>query len=210
MRMKNERLGSGYRRKKPLPFPLGVEELTSIAEGINQTHPPYGSLFAMCYIFGLRISEALSIKARDLEYNRAEDVWVLRVITKKRKDASILRVLPSLCKEGEDKLLRMIEERHTGTDPAELMFDTNRKLAYFYFQKNRVEVNAVDFQKREIIDMPAFKMHPHYLRHCRLTHLVTYYGFDLFKLTQYAGWTSPNVAMTYVNLDWRNLLTGKA
>ena len=52
-------------------------------------------------------------------------------------------------------------------------------------------------------------IHPHSLRHYRLTHLVENYGFDAYDLTVYAGWTfktgigQTGQLDTYLHLDWR-------
>lgn len=52
-------------------------------------------------------------------------------------------------------------------------------------------------------------IHPHLLRHYRLTHLVDTYGFDQWDLIIYAGWTLggamgvPVPLDSYIHLDWR-------
>jgi len=53
-------------------------------------------------------------------------------------------------------------------------------------------------------------VHPHSLRHYRLTHLVEYFGFDPYDLTIYAGWKfgtglkgSSGPIDVYLHLDWR-------
>jgi len=47
---------------------------------------------------------------------------------------------------------------------------------------------------------------PHWIRHIRLTHLVTEYGYKEFQLMLYAGWTDPRPAKDYLQMRWEDLL----
>lgn len=57
------------------------------------------------------------------------------------------------------------------------------------------------------------KIHSHSLRHFRITHLVSHYGFDPFDITAYSGWTfrttfggmgmGSGQLDTYLHLAWR-------
>ena len=49
-------------------------------------------------------------------------------------------------------------------------------------------------------------MNPHFLRDIRLTHLVTMYDFDGFRLAKYAGWKNSVPAERYVRLGYHDLL----
>ena len=47
---------------------------------------------------------------------------------------------------------------------------------------------------------------PHWIRHLRLTHLVTVYGYKEYQLVRYAGWTDSRPAKNYVEMNWKDLL----
>lgn len=49
-------------------------------------------------------------------------------------------------------------------------------------------------------------LNPHFLRHIRLTHLVTLYDFNEQELRMYAGWTDGRPAKHYIELRWGDLL----
>jgi integrase len=49
------------------------------------------------------------------------------------------------------------------------------------------------------------KVHPHFLRHSRLTHLVKIWQFDSHRLQLFAGWSNPKPAQVYVHLDWKDI-----
>jgi len=49
-------------------------------------------------------------------------------------------------------------------------------------------------------------MNPHFLRDIRLTHMVTMYGFNVFQLVRFAGWTTISPAERYVMMSTKDLV----
>jgi len=49
-------------------------------------------------------------------------------------------------------------------------------------------------------------MNPHFLRDIRLTHLVTMYDFDGFRLAKFAGWKNSVPAERYVRLGYSDII----
>lgn len=47
---------------------------------------------------------------------------------------------------------------------------------------------------------------PHYLRHVRLTHLVTVYNFNEHMLRRFAGWTDTRPARFYIEIKWQDFM----
>jgi integrase len=47
---------------------------------------------------------------------------------------------------------------------------------------------------------------PHFIRHIRLTHLVTKYGYREEQLIRYAGWSDSRPAKNYIEMNWKDLL----
>jgi integrase len=54
--------------------------------------------------------------------------------------------------------------------------------------------------------LEGLRLYPHWLRHIRLTHLVTDYGCDTEYLKQFTGWGTERTAKEYVNLDIKDLV----
>ena len=48
------------------------------------------------------------------------------------------------------------------------------------------------------------EVHPHLLRHTRLTHVVREYRLNEFDLMKLAGWSDPRPAKKYVHLMWQD------
>ena len=66
-----------------------------------------------------------------------------------------------------------------------------RTKAYYYDSKKEMDITR--------------PYYPHFLRHCRLSHLAEHHHFDAIKLMYWAGWTDPKLANIYVRMDWRAL-----
>lgn len=47
---------------------------------------------------------------------------------------------------------------------------------------------------------------PHWIRHIRLTHLITMYDFNENLLQKYAGWTDTRPSKFYAELSWNDIL----
>lgn len=54
--------------------------------------------------------------------------------------------------------------------------------------------------------MKQYGVNPHWLRHIRLTHLVTVYDFSDQLLVRWAGWTDSKPAKHYIELKWFDFL----
>lgn len=198
--------------RKPIPFPIAINEIEPLA----QLYPePYDMLFRVCYLYGARIGEALTLRYSDLKLTRdnyGRDILTAHILTEKNKRTPF-RVLPAIAggvnltpfqKEEAKitaKLLAALPDAREG-----LVFPgITRQLAHYYFNKQAIAIRAFLMSERRIIDLEEFRIYPHYLRHCRLTHLVEEYGYDHIKLMQYAGWTDVRPASIYLQLDWHNL-----
>jgi len=54
--------------------------------------------------------------------------------------------------------------------------------------------------------LKKYGFNPHFLRHIRLTHLVTVKNFTDQKLVVYAGWTDSTPAKAYMEMSYRDLI----
>lgn len=205
--------GTGFdKRKKPIPMPLAADELQYMADGYNGLDR---MLFIQCYKFGQRISEALATKRGDVtfEQHHGKDVMVLNSITEKNRQMPF-RVLPCFV---DDPMSNEFADFVRDAPHGKLYPNYTRHIAYQNMRKRGAAKFAVmalvphrseTAKNQWAIEQVEYCMHPHYLRHCCLTHKVLYSGLDLLQLMQFAGWSTPNPAMVYIHLNWRELLGG--
>jgi len=199
-------------RKKPIPFPISIDEIETLA----QFYPsPYSILFRISYLYGSRIGEALGVRADDFKIetdNYGREVLTVRLMTEKNKKTP-MRVLPAIIsgekltnfQKEEAVITKKVLEELPGEGERLVFPGISRQLAHYYFSKQAINIRALLLAEKKIIELEAFKLHPHYLRHCRLTHLVEEYAYDHIKLMQFAGWTDVRPASVYLQLDWHNL-----
>jgi len=149
------------------------------------------ALVSYLYLTGARISEVLfKVKIKDItvEKNDGRVFYVFYLYTEKRREKTDIYRKVGIPydknKDFIDIILGYI--KRSGLVESSYLFDINRRTAH------RLCVKWMGF-------------HPHFLRHTRLTHLASMYGFNALELQQFAGWTNTNPASVYVHLNWKDL-----
>lgn len=195
-------LGEYGDRKKPVAMALPRHELVRVQA--KYEYPEVKALFGVCYLGGLRIGEALKLKPEDCGFKNSEgrELLTLRVLTEKNR-VSPMRTLPIMLEGPEKEMAEPFLSFQT--TPGKPIFKLTRQNAHYHLTRQRVAVSALDMATRQIIDVPDYPLHPHYLRHCRLTHLVTDYNFDAMRLKMFAGWKDLKCADIYLRLGWQDL-----
>ena len=74
-----------------------------------------------------------------------------------------------------------------------------------YFKKVRFKVLMLDEEKKQWVE-GEWHLFPHYLRHCRASHLVAHFNFREYELMKFMGWVDSDSAKFYIKLDYRDLL----
>jgi len=199
-------------RKKPIPFPVPIDEIKPLSEYYPE---PYDTLFLTCYLYGCRIGEALNLDKNHLKINNdsyGRKVLVATILTEKNR-INPLRRIPAILagetlnpfQQEETKIAEHIHE-HQETSEKKLFPNITRQKAYNHFSEQKIEVMALQTEPNtKMIRIPQFKINPHFLRHCRLTHLREQYHYDSGDLMQYAGWTDTRPAAIYIQLDYKHL-----
>lgn len=201
--------------KKPVPFPPAISEINALADFYPE---PYALMFRTMYLYGARVSETLKLMPRDFELTQDEDgrdVLLATLVTLKNKTAP-LRVIPAIIsgenltdfqKEEAAITQHLMETLTHQTDRTARLFDTTRQRSFNMFFKQTYATRAIDPKTKTFTMLEDFKIHPHFLRHARLTHLVEEYPEygNAIALMKYAGWSDPRPASVYLNLDWRHL-----
>ncbi len=198
---------STYKKKKPLPHVVTLEYLYRISEQLNDTESK--ALFYALYLTGARISELLETERKDyhVENYRGYKVMYVDLITLKRKQKMIRSVPIMLDYSRTDEELKMADllwKYIITMKPDQSPFPFVRKTAWKKI-RTPISVRAVS-PNGEYLKNHEFLIHPHYLRHCRLTHLVQYYRYDTSYLKKITGWTNDTPAKVYVQLDTTALI----
>lgn len=193
---------------KPVPEVISMEETLSLWEEYDR--PEDKTLFALLYITGCRITEALGIRPVDMETATMEAASPMRVLKiklvtlKNRKHKFRIVPVPIENKvEGKmsEFIFKYIEKNNIPDDRR--IIRLSRSNAWNRLSSKRLIARAT--HNKKVIERYEFKVRPHYLRHCRLTHLVQYYDYNETKLTYFAGWTNSAPAVVYVRLNWMDL-----
>ena len=212
MRAVNTKGGHAKHKIKPVPMTISLEKVWALGVGLK--HPEYQALFFLLYLTGQRISEALGspgirtgIKYTDFSRPNA-DFLVVRSYTEKNRLVPMRNIpirLGGIEKNMSEIVMAFAEQRQN----AKQIFSCTRQAACMYFRYHlRFTVEAFgninDPKNRKMIEI-EYRLNPHYLRHCRITHLVELYDYDHYKLTYFAGWGSTSLASIYVHFNWRML-----
>lgn len=192
---------AGKKPVKPIPEAMTMGEILQLGGTYQDTGDQ--ALFYFCYLTGARISEALDVTARDIQDKG--DYLTVKLITRKNQRVPF-REVPIPTTQKERPMLSHIYEYIKG-DPGDRIFPgLSRNNAWFRLSRKSIRIRAILLgENREIIRDYVKKINPHYLRHCRLTHLVQHYGYNELRLMRFAGWTNTQPAIVYVHLNWMDL-----
>ena len=167
----------------------------------------YKTYFILSYCLGGRVSEILNLRKMDFQYGVDEtygEYIQATLLTEKKKGA---------WKANQTRDLRLffdLEKTYCEDiwDFVNVFGEDN--LIFPQFDRIRAwrQIHKIDFgpirvvklikKKREIVVRDRFFGFPHFLRHCRLTHLLNDFHFTMPALVQFAGWDNYDMAKTYV------------
>lgn len=205
--------GNKYEKVKPIPIPTTQEVI--LRAGQECLSGEDRALWFYLYLTGCRISEAVGNKGKragirlDNISHPNDSITVIRAYTEKNRRLPF-RNLPIQNTGTEGIMTKEFLDFANTTQGNSQIFTLSRQRAFNHFHDNiKIDVEAIfDLHKPDIRRIELVKdwnPSPHYLRHCRLTHLVELYNFDYMKLMAFAGWSNPMLAMTYVHFNWRML-----
>jgi len=198
-------------RKKPIPMAIDPKDLFDIVHRINNLNTIHRwsatCLASFLYLTGARITEALNVKFRDIEI-KSDNLILVDLRTLKSKIYTIRKIPISPVKTDKPffEILKiyLTEEEF---DKEDYVFPfSSRFLVYRIFEKITIEnLLQLDPNSRKWIEKD-YKLHPHYFRHCRLSHLVSIFNFSELELMRFAGWSSTKPCVFYIKLNYKDLL----
>lgn len=191
--------------KKPVPEVINKGDVIELAKSIDDSK--IKALFCALYLTGGRITEVLNLKPKDIELVESKDgktAMLVKMITLKNKKTGV-RIVPIDVRKANMELIKpLLELRQKTRNDDKMWGDMSRNLAFYYISKLKFElyVRKAGGETERVM----FKLHPHYLRHVALTHLVSHYDFTDSELKQFAGWSNTVPAATYVHLKYKDIL----
>lgn len=143
-------------------------------------------ILAVMYLTGARVSEIKGLHYDKIwrETIQGKDCFVFKLANLKNKKVKE-KYIPVVIEE-EPELCQLIKSYYDSTTTDIIIPGSHQRL----------------YQ----ISMEELGYNPHFLRHCRLTHLTVNKKFTELQLTKWAGWTDARPATTYVSMDYTNLV----
>jgi len=149
------------------------------------------ALVAFLYLTGARISEVVrQIKKYQLEIKDLDGTQYLviaNVNCLKRKEGNEAKRNIPINIDKEMSFLKYIFEWVDELAEEECIFPISRQTAH------------------NILIRMDENMWPHLMRHLRLTHLTTDYGFSAGELKNLTGWSNTSPADSYIHLNWMDI-----
>ncbi len=186
----------GPKAKKSVPRAVDKENIDRIMDCIYDMHKDEWqaerdiALCTLIYGCGLRISEALNIKARDFLRNND----IITIVGKGNKTRS-LPVLPIV----KERIKKYINSCPYTIMPDDFLFKSARGLKYSPVLFEKLIQNI-----RIMLDLPN-DITPHAFRHSFATHLLSN-GADLRSIQQLLGHSSLSTTQVYTKVDKKRLL----
>jgi len=162
---------------------IPISEVKKTIQGQTREWPK--SLIAFLYIFGVRISEALDVKVKDIEFDHEEDLVGVTIRLGKKREAKgpytqeIHTVWAPLETAFMPIFLRRLRARSKGGSKNSRLWPYTRQASWYHINKVNPELSH------------------HVFRHSRLQHLADQ-GATPWELRDFAGWEDTRPAEDYV------------
>lgn len=158
------------------------------------------ALYYFLYLTGGRINEVTDFTKNRLDIFPDRRVVTLRTLKQRRGDT--LRKIPipigKTAQCQEDVMWEVVSAYLNPFDTYDKPFRKWGNMSVYIARHIPLRVEARVKGPYEYIDKVIEKrLHPHYLRHCRATHLVNYYHFTDNQLCHFFGWRNPMMALEY-------------
>ena len=153
------------------------------------------ALYLVLYVTASRIREVIRDSKKDLMSIKKKDISFIE-----RNDRRIILI---------DIRNEKNKTKHRKEIPLVLDKDENIiiwKMIKEYLDMICLEDELFPFSYRYAYRLLEPYCNPHWLRHIRLTHLITVYDFNESLLSKYAGWTDSRPAKHYAELRWTDFL----
>lgn len=179
--------GSSWSRQRRLKENIGKniptqEKIIQLGNSFDQLQ--HKILFFLLYLTAGRISEVMALKRDNFQFVVRNNRPIMLIDMPNRKH-----------KKRKTKTLGIPLDAETDITKPVAEYITHGVGELFTFRSVR--------RAEQILE--KIDMNPHWIRHIRLTHLLTIYDFKETQQQFYAGWTDTRPAAIYTELDWYDL-----
>lgn len=196
----------GAKRGRHRPEVLDTQALANLAKDLPDEDR---ALFACLVLTGARISEALSLTRASFNFDIADDPLLagrgLATVTLRteKREGQPTRIVPFVAfSTGEAILFKWLREFVESKDVDSLLWPMKRTCVKERFVKLTFKAYCRKHKEQAYCQC---HVHPHYLRHCRATHLVSSYGMPESVLKVTMGWApQTRTPEKYLHLNWRD------
>lgn len=188
---------------KPQPDVISLREVYELSKLLK--HPEDVALYYIIYLSGCRVSEALELRGMDIELAISGDTGLLlfRNMPTRKNRKFKFRDIPVVINSPEEKkmaefIYAYLKQFHPEKKVFEKLKQTTLKERFSRAIKvdTFAQINSGKGSAKR--DRYRFGLYPHYLRHCRATHLSEWYDIPPFQFLNLFGWTDLRPASTYV------------
>ena len=191
--------------KKPILDPLEFKDIYNIwKNAMSKAGKKAQFEFALLYLTGARVGEIVQVRKADFKkYKKGEKEYLTVTLPTLKNRRRRSRIIPLVKEEPYTEMVESIEDYLYYLYPTEriIQVQTARGLRKKISKVGEFETMAIYPNQRKKKEVKR-SFYPHFLRHCRLTHLVKYHHFDGNRLMYFAGWSDPRLSSIYVSLDW--------
>lgn len=176
-----------------IPSVLSKEEVRKLLNAISNWK--HRLMIEFLYGSGLRVSELLNIKLKDLELDKSYGY-----VRNGKGGKDRLIVLPNVVAE---KIKNLVEIEKLKEE--DFLFQSNRNKRYHMRSIQKIVRNAS--KKAKLKNWK--EIHPHTLRHSFATHLIQN-GYDVTNVQAMLGHKSPETSLIYTHIASPNMINIKS
>jgi integrase len=146
------------------------------------------AFIAIAYLTAGRVDEIVKTIATDdisFETYYGVECMLTTLPNLKNRKVKIKKIPTPIGKEGD--IANIIRDYVKSLQEGDILFPFSRQMAWKKMRKLCGFTN-------------------HWMRHIRLTHMITMYDYNEQQLTKFAGWTDSRPAKTYMHLKVKDLL----
>lgn len=190
-----------YEPKRPIPYASPPIELYH--KGLMIENKPAKALYFFLYLTGARINEATAFSPSHITLY--DNYITIRLKTLKarsdfRRNRHIPIPLGIHAKCNEIAMWDIVANYLQRFDVNDKPFMLWKNMSEYLAEKItiRIEASVRNDKGRWNDEIITKRFNPHYLRHCRLTHLVDVYQLGITQVADFAGHANINMSARYV------------
>lgn len=193
---------------RPIYFPNSPDVILATGQQIKDERAR--ALYYFLYVTGCRINEATDFTPSRL--TKFKDFYQIKLKTLKarsafRKFRDVIIPRGEVCRCFENKMWNDVAPFLDKHQQFQYPFRKWRNMSE-YIARKVPEVTCEALVKTATSWEPKVvhkRMHPHFLRHCRATHLVIYYSIPAIPLCGQMGWANLQMALIYEQIGAKEL-----